>query len=243
MRWCTDRLKIEPTNSYIKAHVCESGAAIVLLGVRADESATRQRSIKKWKNEADSKLARHRHLGGAYLYRPIVDLSTEDVWEILGSIPPPWGATHQELIALYRGSEGGECPVVISADDAPSCGTKSSRFGCWTCTVVEKDKSLQGFVDAGETRYLPLIQFRDWLKQIRNDTKLRQANRRSGQVTFSSDGALIPGPFTIQARQLILKKLLEVQAQVAMTLITDTEIHLIKNHWTDELLNPKGSLK
>ena len=61
----------------------------------------------------------------------------------------PWGGSHRRLIKLYRDAGGGECPVVMSREDAPSCGTTSSRFGCWTCTVVSKDKSLTGFVEAG----------------------------------------------------------------------------------------------
>lgn len=64
--------------------------------------------------------------------------------------------------------------MVLSKDEAPGCGTPSSRFGCWVCTVVEKDRSLQGFVDAGQKKYQILIDFRDWLKSIRNDPEHRQ---------------------------------------------------------------------
>ena len=70
---------------------------------------------------------------------------------------PPWGGSHLKLIGLYREASGGECPVVTSKEDAPSCGTTSSRFGCWTCTVVEKDRSLEGFVEFGYTEFSPLL--------------------------------------------------------------------------------------
>ena len=62
MRWCTDRLKIQPTSDYIKRHISESGAAIVVLGVRIDESDSRQRSIEKHQNHRASKLAPHDEL-------------------------------------------------------------------------------------------------------------------------------------------------------------------------------------
>ena len=62
MRWCTDRLKIQPTSDYIKRHISESGAAIVVLGVRMDESDSRQRSIEKHQNHRASKLAPHDEL-------------------------------------------------------------------------------------------------------------------------------------------------------------------------------------
>lgn len=235
MRWCTDRLKIQPTSGYIKEKASESGAAIVVLGVRRDESQSRQRSIDKWKNHGGGNLTPHDRLPGALIYRPIVDLAIDEVWEILGTYHAPWGGDHSALIKLYRDSEGGECPVVLSADEAPGCGTSNSRFGCWTCTVVEKDKSLQGFVDAGKHHFQPLIGFRDWLRSIRNKPEMRQAVRRNGKLTFDPNGKHIPGPFTIQARREILTRLLEVQAQFGEELITQPELQQIQKIWSDEL--------
>lgn len=40
-RWCTDRMKIEPTSNYIRKQVAANGEVILLLGVRRDELATR----------------------------------------------------------------------------------------------------------------------------------------------------------------------------------------------------------
>lgn len=239
MRWCTDRLKILPTSSYIKKHISESGAAIVVLGVRRDESNSRQRSIDRRQNVRGSNLAPHSELVGALVYRPIVDLSTDDVWEILGSRYAPWGGTHRDLFQLYRDADGGECPVVLSKDEAPGCGTSNSRFGCWTCTVIEKDKSLQGFIDAGKHQYRPLVEFRDWLKKIRNNSEMRQAYRRNGRLTFDATGRHIPGPFTIQARKEILDKLLNVQKEFEGQLISQEELDLIYQHWTLELQQEK----
>ncbi len=237
MRWCTDRLKIQPSTQYIFNSVSKCGAAIVLLGVRLDESQSRRTSIEKYQNMVGSNLTPHNSLLGAFVYRPIVDLTTDEVWEILASKNPPWGGTHRSLIQLYRDAEGGECPVVLSKEDAPGCGTNSSRFGCWTCTVVDKDKSLQGFVDSGKLEYNGLIEFRDWLKSIRNDSAMRQIKRRNGQISFNLEkGKHIPGPFTIKARELILQKLLETQAQYGESLISDAEIQIIRRIWTEDLL-------
>lgn len=240
MRWCTDRLKIQPTSTYIKKHISEYGAAIVVLGVRRDESHTRQRSIDKRRNMRGRNLTPHTDLMGAFIYRPIVDLTTNDVWEILGTFHAPWGGTHANLVQLYRDAEGGECPVVLSRNEAPGCGTTNSRFGCWTCTVVEKDKSLQGFIDAGNHHFRALVDFRDWLKKNRNNPEMRQAYRRNGRLTFDPSGKHIPGPFTIQARKQILEYLLQVQKEYGDTLITDAELDIIYQHWTTELQNEKG---
>lgn len=236
MRWCTDRLKIQPTSGYILEKVNENGAVILLLGVRKDESNTRRMSIENHQNIQGSNLTPHGSLKNAFVYRPIMDISTDDVWEFLVFNQPPWGGSHRELVQLYKEAAGGECPVILSEDDAPSCGTNSSRFGCWTCTVVNKDKSLQGFVDVGKTEFTPLLQFRDWLVEIRNDPAYRQYRRRNGVLTIK-DGKHIAGPFTIYARKMILDKLLAVQAQFGETLISQDEIELIKKIWADDLIN------
>lgn len=235
MRWCTDRLKIQPTSTYIRDNISKHGAAIVVLGVRRSESIRRMMTVDKYENDRGSNLNEHSSITGAYIFRPIVDLTTDDVWEILGSFPAPWGGTHQKLFQLYRDAEGGECPVVLSKDEAPGCGTKNSRFGCWTCTVVEKDKSLQGFIDSGQHAYKPLVAFRDWLVDIRNDQTRRSAIRRNGRLTFDLSGKHIPGPFTIQARQEILERLLIVQAEFGAQLITNEEIDLIYKIWAADL--------
>jgi DNA sulfur modification protein DndC len=237
MRWCTDRLKIQPTSAYIKRQVSSSGAAIVVLGVRRDESQSRQRAIDRRPNMLGGNLSEHDRLPGAFIFRPILDLNIDEVWEILGTNNAPWGGSHSSLIRLYRDSEGGECPVVLSADEAPGCGTSNSRFGCWTCTVVEKDKSLQGFVDSGMLLYQPLIEFRDWLKAIRNRKDMRQAFRRNGRLSFDANGKHIPGPFTIVARKEIFDRLMLVQDKFDGVLIQEAEIRQIRQIWADELQN------
>ncbi|WP_274585054.1 DNA phosphorothioation system sulfurtransferase DndC [Neisseria leonii] len=235
MRWCTDRLKIEPTSTFVKETVNANGAAIIILGVRKDESATRKASIENHQNLENSNLTPHTGLPNAFVYRPIADLTTDDVWEFLAANNPPWGGTHDALIRLYREAAGGECPIVLSREEAPGCGTNSSRFGCWTCTVVNKDKSLQGFVDVGKTEFQPLLDFRDWLVEIRNKPEYRQVERRNGTVTIKG-GRHIPGPFTLEARQMILDRLLAVQTAYGGELISQEEVDMIKKIWTEDVI-------
>lgn len=235
MRWCTDRLKIQPTSTYIRDNISQYGSAIVLLGVRRTESIRRMMTVDKYENLRGTNLNEHNSIAGALIFRPIVDLSTDDVWELLGSLAAPWGGTHKDLFQLYRDAEGGECPVVLSKEEAPGCGTKNSRFGCWTCTVVEKDKSLQGFIDSGNHTYQPLLDFRDKLVSYRKKQSMRSAIRRNGRLTFDATGKHIPGPFTIQARRDILAELLHVQKEFGERLISEEEISLIHKIWAAEL--------
>ena len=170
------------------------------------------------------------------MFRPIVDLNTDQVWEFLASNRPPWGGSHDRLISLYRDAGGGECPVVTSQEDAPSCGTSSSRFGCWTCTVVEKDRSLTGFVEAGFNHLAPLLEFRDWLVSIRDDPRRRLARRRNGKVTITEQGVFIPGPFTMETRLEILDRLIRLQEMTGMTLISQDEMNRIRQLWVSDVV-------
>ncbi len=95
--------------------------------------------------------------------------------------------------------------------------------------------SLQGLVDTGNHHYAPLINFRDWLKSIRNDPDLRMGQRRNGQVTVINN-KLVPGPFSLSARQMILERLLETQQECGERLISDVEIETIRRFWAEDLI-------
>ena len=233
-RWCTARMKIRPTSQYIRKQASTSGEVILLLGVRRSESATRAGSVARYDN--GGRLNPHNDLKGCLVFRPIVELDTDEVWEFLATNDPPWGGSHQRLIKLYRDAGGGECPVVTSRDDAPSCGTTSSRFGCWTCTVVRKDRSLTGFVEAGFGQFGPLLDFRDWLVSIRNDPERRLARRRDGRFTTDKNGVFVPGPFNLATRKEILDRLLVLQRETRMPLIGDEEVRQIRTLWVEDVL-------
>ena len=233
-RWCTDRMKIQPTSTYIKTTIDHAGEVVLLLGVRRSESRARASTVSRYDN--GERLNAHNDLRHCWVFRPIVELSTDDVWQLLSELPPPWGGTHDRLIQLYRDAGGGECPVVMSRLDAPSCGTSSSRFGCWTCTVVEKDKSLAGFVDAGFSQFVPLLAFRDWLVEIRNDPSRRLARRRDGRITFTRNGVFIPGPFNLPTRKEILDRLLSLESEVGIELVSAEELDKIKTLWVEDAL-------
>lgn len=233
-RWCTDRMKIQPTTRYIREQAAASGEAILLIGVRRTESATRASTVARYDNGA--RLHPHNDLQGCMVFRPIVELTTDEVWEYLAFSPPPWGGTHGALFKLYMDAGAAECPTVMSQDDSASCGTSSSRFGCWTCTVVEKDKSLSGFVEAGFAEFTPLVEFRDWLASIRDIPERRMARRRNGRLTITADGVYVPGPFTLDTRSEILDKVLAMQAEMGQTLIDQEEIARIKTIWAEDVI-------
>lgn len=234
-RWCTDRMKIAPTSNYIRNKVSENGEVVLLLGVRRAESANRAVTMNRHPNAAGSRLNPHDDMKGCMVFRPLIDMTTDDVWLLLLQRTPPWGGSHRELVTLYRNAQGGECPLVLDKSQAPSCGTSSSRFGCWTCTVVDKDRSMEGFIDAGYEKMEPLMEFRDWLAKFRNERSKRMIERRNGRIALMGDGVTtVAGPFTLEARQEILTRLLEVQTEVGMPLISTDEIARIKAMWAED---------
>lgn len=201
-RWCTERMKIDPVSRFITSKADEFGEVIVALGSRTQESASRAQAINKHKNK-DSNLGRHNSLPNAYTFMPIIDWSADDVWQYLMSAPCPWTGDNQLLFELYKGSNQGECPLVIDKS-TPSCG--NSRFGCWTCTVVTEDKALHGLIESGEEWMRPLLDFRNMLYQTTDRSRkieFRNTKRRTGKIHYLStieettkkdkDGKLLKG--------------------------------------------------
>lgn len=222
-RWCTTNMKIRPSRRAIEEITRHEGSVILMLGTRIDESSDRGKRIQGREVTADG-LNPHHEIPNALVATPISQWTTEQVWEYLYTHnPPPWGGSHDFLLDLYRQAAGGECPVVFDLS-TPSCG--GSRFGCWTCTVVKEDKSMQGFIQSGETRFAVLNEFRDKLKQVRELPEWRAPKRRDG-----SNGL---GPFLPEKRQQLLRELLELEATVGEQLIRNEDILAIQEKWTEE---------
>ena len=235
-RWCTERLKIQPMNQFVNERIKESGEIIILLGVRKAESATRNRTITA--REIEGRLLNmHSDIKNAYVYNPITEVSNTLVWEFLlkGDGFSPWGSDLKYLFNLYQGENLGEEQSVlgeINKDKIPVTG--NSRFGCWCCTIVREDKSLLNFIEKGAKELVPLRDFRNWLVSIRNNPDYRDTKRRDGTVYLKSNGEAGLGPFTLGGRKLILKRLLELQRDTGMELITPDELKTIDQIWDNE---------
>jgi DNA sulfur modification protein DndC len=78
-RWCTERLKIDPTTRFIKETTSMNEEAIILLGTRSDESSNRVASIKK--HEVKGQRLRKHLLPNVFVYAPIKDVTTNEVWQ------------------------------------------------------------------------------------------------------------------------------------------------------------------
>lgn len=239
-RWCTDRMKITPANRFIEEKVAQSGEVIMVLGVRKQESTTRMQLMNTYQVKGHL-LRRHSMLSGAWVYAPIADFSTDDVWTYLLQVSSPWGGNNRDLAALYKSASAGECPLVIDTT-TPSCG--NSRFGCWVCTVAARDSSMEAMVDSGEEWLEPLLEFREWLAATvdpEQKHKYRDIKGRDGRVILKKDGSLAARTYKLEASKEMLERVLKAQKLVRqnspdpeITLISDEEIHEIRRLWRTE---------
>jgi len=221
----------------------------VILGVRSAESSARAGAIRqhakgrvKFSAEAiRDRLSRNPTLPNSLVYTPVEDWANDDVWLYLMQVKNPWGHDNKSLLGMYQGAtKGGECPLVVDIS-TPSCG--SSRFGCWVCTVVDKDRSMEAMIKNDEEKVwmTPLLELRNELDQP--DRDMRDFRRMSGQVQLWRDGT-IPGPYKKEAREHWLRRVLEAQQSVRrdgpedfrdLQLISLEELDEIRRIWLHEM--------
>lgn len=227
-RWCTERLKINPAKAKIAEIANKFGSCLLLLGSRKAESTNRKKSIEKRILNEDG-YSLHHDYPNAMTFSPISEWSTDEVWAYLISHKPLWEKDHSELFSLYAKASGEECQFITDLSQS-SCG--GSRFGCWVCTVVNEDKSMQGFIESGAKNLKPLNEFRNFIKALREDSRARSDYRRDGRAAYKVGGL---GPFLSHARVKIFEKLLEVETQFKANdeenLISDSQILAIQKEW------------
>lgn len=243
-RWCTERLKIRPSNRFISQIVSANGEAVLCLGARKAESAARAKVLEKnSKLRTKDRFSPSSTLPGCMIYTPIENWSNDDVWKFLMQVENAWGHSNRDLLGMYAGaSADGECPLVVD-DSTPSCG--DSRFGCWVCTLVEKDKSMTAMIqnDSEKEWMAPLLELRNSLdhrNEEGSDHHLRDFRRMSGAVQVMSGGDPVPGPYTQKSREEWLRKLLGAQTWIrkngpadvrSIELITLEELQEIRRIW------------
>lgn len=250
-RWCTQRLKISPSNSFIRDMIRVSGEAIVVLGIRKAESAPRAKRMKEWEaKRVRDHLSPNMNLPNSLVYSPIENWRNDEVWMYLMQWENPWGYSNKDLFAMYRGATAdNECPLVVDTS-TPSCG--SSRFGCWVCTLVSEDSSLSAMIQNDEEKewLQPLLDFRRELDIEDEDRDWRDFRRRTGDVQLyerNIEGEMsvehIPGPYIKEVREYWLAKILAVERNLRryapegmrdISLITIEELSEIRRIWLEE---------
>ena len=249
-RWCTDRMKIDPSNQFIKSILEAESEAILVLGSRKAESSARKQVMEGYeKKRYREYLSPNGSYPNTYVFTPIENWTDSMVWQFLMQYSNPWGHSNKDLLAMYRGaSADNECPLVVESG-TPSCG--GSRMGCWICTMVTQDKSLAAMIQNDEEKswMLPLLDFRNYIAAYNQgedqddlDRKRRDFRRMTGNLTWHND-RLVHGPYKKEVREEFLRRLLKLQIQIRQTgpenvrdsnLITHEELCYIRKLWLDE---------
>lgn len=240
IRWCTDRLKIKPVNEFIKNQIAKHGEIILVLGTRKAESTRRAKTMAYYeKKRVRELLSPNPTLANELVFSPLEDWNDNDVWTFLMQYKNPWGYSNMDLLTLYRGAtEDGECPMMVEKD-LPSCG--NSRFGCWVCTMVQKDKSMEAMITNDDEKQwmTPLLEFRNMFGDESKDRKRRTFRKMRGHLQ-GGYGRLHHGPYKKEIREEWLKSLLEIQVEInhngpeefsELELISIEELRKIRRMW------------
>lgn len=238
-RWCTERLKIKPSNRFISDVVRENGEAILVLGTRKAESQKRALVMNQLEQRRiRDRLSPNASLPNSLVYSPVENWSNDDVWLFLMQVKNPWGYDNKDLLTMYQGaSSDGECPLVVDSS-TPSCG--DSRFGCWVCTLVEQDRSMAAMIQNDEEKQWmqPLLDLRNEL-DLKDDRHLRDFRRITGNVQIFHDRN-VPGPYTQSSREHWLRRVLQAQTWVRqngpdyvrdLELVSPAELEEIRRIW------------
>lgn len=240
LRWCTDRLKIQPVNNFIQKKIAEHGEIILVIGTRKAESQNRARTMAKYeKMRVRELLSPNPTLANELVFSPLEDWTDNDVWAFLMQYKNPWGYSNKELLTLYRGATSdNECPIMIERN-MPACG--KSRFGCWVCTMVERDKSMAAMIANDEEKawMTPLLEFRNEFGDESKDRERRSFRKMNGLI-YGTYERLHHGPYKKKWREYFLQRLLEIQKEINeegpedfrdLELISDGELHEIRKIW------------
>jgi len=208
-RWCTRRLKIEPVEDALKSFV-KPGKTLILTGVRFGESRARDARLHQSCSRGGECgqgvwFEYSSRLRAAYM-APIVAWSECDVWDFLQFHAPALGYPTRHIEnSIYNGRE--------------------TRFGCWMCTVVRQDRTMEKITALPQWSHLrPLLDFRQRVKEL--------AGRPESRL-IRPDGK--PGRLTLAVRRQLLDELLKLQTTVGIEIVSPDEIAIIQKYWEKEV--------
>ncbi len=202
-RWCTRRLKIEPAAPFLNT----GKPTAVLTGVRYGESTGRTgRLVASCANggECGQDYWAERGPRGSNItyFAPVIDWKTCKVWDFLHFAAPMAGWPTQDVYALY--------------------GDTSLRFGCWTCTLVRRDKTVESLIERDPGSPLEkLHEFREfiWEESRKPENRLVKNGHLAG--------------LTLAFRKEMLAKLGALEGESHRRLISNAEVRAIRRHWKD----------
>lgn len=245
-RYCTDRMKILPQKKVIVSILNETKKGfIAITGQRRDESIDREKRMKQL--TVDGSFKKHEYKD-CNLYAPLEHWNSNEIWTHIYNHKLSWvDANTLGRVYAEAANDGDECHSLFEGFETgstPGCG-KSARYGCWVCTLFDKDKTLNNLGEHYD--YLKVMEdFRNWLVQFRQASwddnrdifihgkhKMKLYDRNNHRK-----GMKIPGGYNLHFRKQILTRLLETERKVisqrGKPLISDEELAYIQECWVED---------
>ena len=191
---CSSDMKVRPMTR-LRSSIVGRADVVTAIGTRFEESPQRAARMRERGETPDKPWQGD---DGGWYISPIALWGMEDVWEFLGLCragDPAYltYSRHDDIFRIYADAAGESCAVVA---DMASQGKKSkpcgARTGCWACTPVGRDKSLETMIE-GDPRYAylrGLNQLQRFLLATRWDLSRRNWLGRS----VTPDGHIAIGP-------------------------------------------------
>jgi DNA sulfur modification protein DndC len=211
----------------------EVNGVVVMTGVRQDESIARDQRIKKrgevaegvWENDA-----------GKLRASPILDFSVDDVWEYLGYCAAGVEESYSDfsdVMRIYAAAGGNSCVVVADMQSANSKSACGARFGCWACSRVATDHSMDNLIQSDQERYSylkPLAALRNFISNTQYDWGRRQFVGR----TVDAEGFIAIGADTYSPQMLIelLRYTLTAQIESGVEIVNYQHLVGIDARWS-----------
>ncbi|MDG6935245.1 MAG: phosphoadenosine phosphosulfate reductase family protein [Nitrososphaerota archaeon] len=206
-RWCTKKLKVLPVQRLLEQDPAEK--TLILTGVRYSESQKRkERLVASCANGGecgqDFWFMNGPKGRNQDYHAPIVEWRTCKVWDFLAFTAPQLGWPTENLFKLY--------------------GFQDLRFGCWTCTLMKEDRTMQELAGRAGMEHLgELHNFRKRLIELGWDKK-RRVSRPDGKM----------GPMDMETRKTLLSELKSLQKNLRISLISSEELAAIGKEWSKD---------
>lgn len=242
-RDCTSSWKREPSErelAKLAKTLSREGwrEPVLMTGVRRDESSVRAASIVR---RGETSAHTWRDEGGRLRLSPLLDWTTDDVWEYLGLCRQgvfEAFSDFAEVMRVYQDAGGSSCVVVADAEMERHAKPCSSRFGCWACTAVRQDHSLAQMIESDAARYgymRPLAALRDFIANTQYDWRRRQfvgRTIRDGFITIAAD--------TYAPAMLadLLRYALSAQRATGIEIVSAAQLIAIDARWSAYALAP-----
>lgn len=215
------------------AEMAEWAEPVVMTGVRQGESTARDGRIQA-RNETAEGIWENDQ--GDLRASPILDWDTDSVWEYLGYCAAGVYESYSDFadtMRIYRDAGASSCVIVAdmkSAQHSKPCGT---RTGCFLCTRVAEDRSMQNMIASDPERYgylKPLSRLREFISNTQYDWSLRQYVGR----TISADGFIEIGADTYSPAMLrdLLIYTLTAQQKSGVGIISVEQLIAIDARWS-----------